>query len=288
MSDNPRLFLACMSNGGALEEIKEKVEPILQYLDGIVWVIHNTDKTDPGAAYLESIKGAGKIIYRDFVYRHAYSMNETLFCGKIEEGDLVMWSELLEHPPACFVSQVKTQVNRMMFENGVDCLYYFGKPYVFRYNERMEYTGVLHYGFQGYNKAIEMSQHWPDESVVRVNTRPKKRTDSYHFVFHYLFYYVSYPAGGNQCLLGLEKNGDPARLFPARDARRLEFRREMKKRELPLSVDGVKTLLEKPLDEIMKRYFNDEKILNDTYRYHILGDRSFKDNHDFKDMISIP
>jgi hypothetical protein len=284
----PRLWYCSMCNAGSMDILAEKMPPILPYLDGLVWVVHNPCENDPGRAYLEANKGAGKIITRDFVYRHAYSMNETLFAGVIEEGDLVMWTELLEYPPASFVSQIKTQINRLMLENDIDCLYYYGKPYIFRYSEDMEYTGVLHYGFKGARRPYEFSQSVPDESKVRMNMRPVKRTDPLNWVNHYLKYYVEYPKGGNQCLLGLEKNGDPAILFPPREDRRIKFRAALRAKGIPRTVAGVMKMLKEGLPEDMKSFFREEKILCDVYRLHVLGDKTIKDDHDLKDLVKIP
>jgi len=36
-------------------------------------------------------------------------------------------------------------------------------------------------------------------------------------------------------------------------------------------------MLNNDLDDFMKKAFNEEKILNDFYRYHKLNDKSFKD-----------
>ena len=285
---NPRLFLTSMSTGGNVDNITEMVEPILPYLDGIIWVLHHCATDDPGAQYLESVKGAGKVIYRFWPGRHHVSMNDTLYTGLMEEGDLFLYCDALERPMLPFVSRIKSEIAFTMEEADLDVIAYFGKPFLMRYRETMEYRGSPHWGLYGWNnRGIEWSTIEPDESKVRLNTRPLKRPNVWGWVDHYLKYYVAYPAGSNHCLLGLEKNGDPNKLFPIREARRLEFRRYLKSKGVPLTVDGVRAWLLLGPDEEGKRFVREEKILNDAYRRYILNDTTLVDNHDFKDMVPI-
>ncbi len=288
MSASPKLWLVGMTAQGNEENLREMIAPIVEWLDGVIFTFHNPVNGDKGAEYLESVKGDGKVIYRDWVWRHDYSANETLFAGLIQEGDLVITCDTLERPAAKFVSRIKTDILALMNEASLDCLYYYGKAFVFRYNEGMRFAGSPHWMLQGVQNAVEMSGLYPDEREVRLNVRPIKRPSRFHFVGHYLGYYVSYPPGSNHCLLGLEKNGNPQNLFAPREIRRLEFRRLLRSKGIPLTVDGVKGLMKKELDTEIKEYFNSEKILNDAYRYLQLGREDFADDHDWKNMITIP
>ena len=86
-----KLFLSSMCNNveSNLPLIHELLDPILPYLDGVIWVLHGEDYNtkSPCAEYLESVKGSGQIIYRTWVKRHDVSMNELLYSEKVEEGD---------------------------------------------------------------------------------------------------------------------------------------------------------------------------------------------------------
>jgi len=287
MATQPKLWLVGMTAAGNEENLREMISPIVEWLDGVIFTFHNPVNGDKGAEYLESVKGDGKVIYRDWVWRHDYSANETLFAGLIQEGDLVITCDTLERPAAKFVSGIKGHIVALMDAAGLDCLYYYGKAFVFRYNESMRFAGSPHWGLRGVTNGIEISDVYPDEREVRLNVRPQKRPSKFHFVGHYLGYYVSYPPGSNHCLLGLEKNGDPAQLFGPRETRRLEFRRLLREKGIPLTVDGVKGLMQKELDTDIKTFFNSEKILNDAYRHFRLGREDFADDHDWKNMISI-
>lgn len=289
MSGAPKIWLTSMSNGGNLENIREMIGQLVPYLDGIIWVMHDTTPDDEGAKYLAGLNSPSltvQVIHRHYTQRNFHSMNETLFAGLIREGDYVIWTDLLERPMPEFVSRVKTEIAPQMESQGIDALAYYGKIYLFRYNETMQYHQSPHWFMTGYQRAAEYSQVEPDEKKVRWNVRPLKRTNPYSWVRHYANYFL-FPAGSNSALLGLEKQGDPQVLFSQREARRLQFRREVLRRGYPLTVDGVIEMFKKELDSTLKSHVNSEKTWNDTFRYEVLGDKTVVDTHDPKDMVRI-
>lgn len=265
-----RLFLTSMSSAGQLENIVEMIEPLIPHLDGIIWVLHDTPADDPGAVYLEQHKGAGRVIHRAWpTGRHFHSMNETLFTGLIEEGSLVIWADALERPMAEFVKHVKTDVNALMHESEVDLVAYYGKAFLFRYAEHLAYVGSPHWSLTGCAKAIEWSKVEPDEKLVRWNVRPLKRTDPLQWVSHMARYWVAYPAGSNSALLGLDHfpGGQTQETFMRRELTRLAFRRLMRDRGFPLTLDGLKALFAQPLDDLLRQHLRAEKTLSDFYHW---------------------
>lgn len=278
-----------MCGPGNADNIREMVDPVSSWLDGVIWVLHDCPLDDPGARYLALRTGLGRVIHRGWpTGRHWHSMNDTLYTGLIAEGDYVLWCDTLERPMPAFVSRIKTEIGPMMTANDVDVIAAWGKAYLMRYRETMEYRGSPHWSLVGHNgRGIEWSTIEPDETKVRFNARPLKRTSEWHWIEHYVRYYTAYPAGSNHCLLGLEKNGDPNALFPPREARRLAFRKHLVSRGVPLTVEGVKQWMERGADEVGKRFVREEKILNDAWRFWVVGDRTLVDNHDHKDLIPI-
>lgn len=286
-----RLWLTCMSGETSAENAVEMVEPILSWLDGVIWVLNDVPPDAPSARYLESVKGAGRIIHRVWPRgRHHVAMNDTLYCGPAEDGDLMLYSDDLERPRLPFVSRIQTEIAPMMEESDVDVVFYHGKPFLFRYRETLEYRNSPHWSLQGWNgRGIEWAKIEPDESQVRLNVRPTKRTGpEHHWCLHYARYWIEYPAGSNHALLGLEKQGDPQALFPARETRRLEFRREMRRRGVPLTVDGLKQLLSAPLDDTLKTHLRAEKTLSDVYHFWRGNAHLLKDTHLPSDALPIP
>lgn len=289
----PRLWLTSMCGPGNVENVTEMVEPILSHLDGIIWVLNDCAPEEPAARYLETVKGAGKVICRSFpVGRHWAAMNDTLFTGLIEEGDLVIWCDALERPMLPFVSAIKTEIAYLMQDADLDVIAYYGKPYLFRYNERLEYRNSPHWSLHGWNeRGVEWSIKEPDESKVRLNVRPMKRKDPLHWVGHYATYWM-YPAGSNHAALGIEqhvRSGETAQqAFSRREAQRLAFRQLMRARGFSLTMDGLKAMLTGPLDDTLKQHLNGEKTLSDVYwLWHGRG-AELKDTHKPSDALPIP
>lgn len=289
---NSKLWLTCMSSGPSPENAIEMIEPLTDLIDGIIWVLHDTPTDSPVARYLETVKGAGRIIHRPWPARHWHSMNETLFTGLIEEGDIVCWADDLERPAASFLKRVKTEIEPFMAETQTDCIFYYGKSYLFRYYETLQYHNSPHWSLHGYpGRAIEWANIQPNEREVRLNVRPEKRkSDPFHWVGHYAKYFVSYPAGSNTVALGLDHfpPGDRNEQFAIRERQRLEFRFLMKRRGFPLNNDGLKALLSQPLDPEVRGFLEGEKILSDYYHYVILGDDTVMDSHDPSRAKPIP
>jgi hypothetical protein len=286
----PRLFLTSMSSDASAENPVEMIEPILPHLDGIIWVLNDVPTDAPSARYLETVKGAGRIIHRSWPTRHWHAMNDTLFTGLIQEGDFCIWTDDKERPAVEFLSKVKTEIIPMMDEAELDVVFYYGKAYLFRYRETLEYRQTPHWTLTGWNgRGIEWSNIEPNERLVRLNVRPEKRKDPFHFVLHYAYYYVTQAAGSNTCALGLEQHpgGATQEVFARREGMRLAFRKEMKRRGVPLTVEGLKTLLTGPLDDTLKAYLGGEKILSDAY--HLFHGRTdgIKDNHNPADALPI-
>lgn len=280
-----RLFLTFITTHGNEDNLRELVEPVKHLIDGVVATFHYPK--DDGAAYLESVKGAGKIVYREWVQRHDLSMNETLWAGVLKDGDYVCVVDTLERPIPSFLTEVRGELATLMETNDIDCISYFGKPYIFRFNEYLRYQGSPHWGLQGLNgKIVEYRDIEPDETKVRFNARPTKRTDPMNWVTHYAKYFL-YPPGSNHALLGLDTYGDPAKLFTPREVKRLQFRQEMRRQGYETTMDGLKAFLLQPLTQQLKDLINSDKVWADYYQYEILGNKNVVHSHDPKDMIKV-
>jgi hypothetical protein len=282
-------WFVAMAGPGSLEDLKELLEPIKQYFNGIVITYHG-ERNDPEGEYLESVKGEGKIIYLPYSQRHDFSRNAYLFCGPIKEGDWIVQSDVLERPNPKFLA---TYLNELISNNdGLNMFYYYGKPFVYQFSESLTYRGSPHESLirqDGRANGAELNSVWPNEADVRLNVRPLKRKDQYGWMFHYLRYYLM-PWGTNQCLLGNEnRSNNIMEIFQKREVMRLKFRDMVREKGFDLSVDGVKAFLTTTeLNDSLKFIVNNEKIINDAYRFWVLNDQTINDNHHWKDLKIIP
>ncbi len=286
----PRLWFTSMSSDVSAENATESLEPILDHLDGgVVYVLNDVPPDSPSARYLETVKGGGRVIHRTFVPRHAHLMNDTLFTGLIEEGDMVLFCDALERPMRPFVSRIKTEIVPMMAEANLGCLFYYGKAWLFPYRETLEYRNSPHWSLAGWNgRAIEWSTIEPDEKQVRWNVRPIKRQDPLHWVGHYARYWL-FPAGSNSAALGLDHfpPGDRNEQFRVREENRLAFRRLMWQRGYPMTLEGLKQMLSQPLDDALKAALRSEKVLSDYWNLLQGRGAQLVDSHDPRKAIPI-
>jgi len=293
-----KIFLTLMCGPGSLVDLTELWEPIKAHFNGVCAVYFGA-RTDEEAQYLELIKGEGRITYLPYTGRHDLARNVALHCGAVQEGEWVMQCDTLERlVPKFLKTHVGGMIRRgagpMGDETPINTFFYYGKPILFQYHESLQYQGTPHEGLRrldGGMQAVELSPFIPNEAEIRLNVRPIKRPDRFHFVDHYLKYYIGQPWGSNHVLLGLEKNGDPQKLFPMRETRRLVFREYCRtKLGLALTADSIKTYMlehQKDMPEDFKKFLREEKILNDVWRYHVLERRDFTDDHDHKNMVEI-
>lgn len=229
-----------MASEGCYEDLKELIDPIISNFDGIVAVYHNP--RDEGSQYLEQNKKAGKIIYLDYCQRHDFSRNHYLWCGPIKNGDWVVTLDCLERIPICFASKIKDYITQFQ-QQGVNLVYFHGKPYLFEYHESMIYRGSPHEGLvrqDGKAQIIELNKYFID-TECRINMRPIKR-DKFHFINGYARYHL-FPYGSNNSALGLEKrlNGKSYQdAYIERESDRLEFLAEMDSRGFERTTDGLK------------------------------------------------
>jgi hypothetical protein len=275
-----RLFLCGITSAGKEANLRALIEPISEYIHGLQWTFHHP--TDAGYDYLFANCREGKIITAEFCQRHGYSMTHYLWQGTMEPGDFFLQVDDLERLGVPFVRDRVPGLIQLMKDTNTAMIANYGKGLLFRYNEQLEFRGSPHWyainlDGQSINLELDQTEFW--------NVRGEQR-GKHQFVEHYLKYYL-YPAGSNHCLLGLEKHGDPQKLFPIREKRRLEFREELRKRGVPMTVEGVKQLMKNGLDSTLKEHFNQEKILNDSWRYFQLGRTDFPDDHDWSNVVHI-
>lgn len=278
--DNPKIWLCGITSSNKEPNLFALIEPVIEHFAGLQWTFHYPK--DSGAEYLESRKGEGRIIYAHYNQRHGASMTQYLHQGTMQPGDYFIQIDDLERISPQFCYEKLPQLIALMQEVDIAMIANYGKGFLFRYNEQLEFRGSPHWyitGLDGRAINIELEKHyfW--------NVRGQERHE-YQWVEHYAKYFL-FPAGSNSALLGLEKQGDPQKLFPIREQKRLEFREEMKKRGHELTLSGLKEMLSKPLDPWLKNALNEEKTWSDYYNYEILGNKSVKDTHEPKDMIPI-
>ena len=274
-------YLVFMAGPDSIEDLKAMIEPIKDHIRGICAMLHDCDYLDDESEYLVKVNhqlGAGNIIYGKFTSRHDHSRNRILYETGMKNGDYFIQTDVLEHPKAEFLKNVPLTIER---NSRLGCLYYYGKPFLVKYNDDLVYVGNPHESLlkiDGFS--MEYSQAEPNEANVRQNMRPIKRANEpFHWVKHYFKYYL-YPSS-NQCLLGLDKLPDREAIFYRRKDIQNQFIKHLENLGIDRDADEVINYWNNGgWDDTFADLISKEKILSDIYRYCIVGDRDMIDNHD--------
>src|SRR5204863_10021727 len=138
---------------GNEQNLRELIEPILEYFNGLVWTFHNptwnlkcptTQKLDAGYEHLQQNKKEGKIILCEWTQRHFNSMNQYLWQGPMQDGDYFVQLDSTERLGVEFCTNLRNVCESMEKQN-VGMMSNFGKGLIFRYNEVFEYRGSPHW-----------------------------------------------------------------------------------------------------------------------------------------------
>ncbi len=282
-----KLWLTGVTNKGNAHHLKELVDPILEYFDGLVWVFH-TDDDDPfagndkGFRYLNENKKNGKIIISKWCNRLDFSRNIGLYHGPIKYGDWFLTIDTLERMHVDFAKQLPELIQRFD-RNGIDGVYCRNKHFLFKFNEATAYVHNPHSGVAGVRQSLEITTlpFWRDEFWVNVRSQHR---DKYEFVDHNLKYYL-FP-NTNHLVLKCEHDHE---FIKRRYMIRAEFFREL----LTLGVDiqdfqSVKDyIVSGDLSDVAKKCIAEEKYLNDIYRFYRLGKQDIEDDFDFDNLIKV-
>lgn len=281
-----KIYLCFMCGPGSLVDLKELIEPVRSAFDGVVAVLHDSRGSDEDA-YLESIKGAGAVIHLPWSRRHAFARNHYLWAGPVQEGDWIVQCDVLERINPQFAANLRHFISGLE-PQGINAVFYYNKAFIYQQHESLEFAGSPHEGLRrhdGQMHAIELSTYYPTETDVRYSVRASRRTDPYHWVSHYA-QYLMYPMS-NHGLLGLGDRGDVNTLWPIRERNRLAFIDEMKRRGFARTLEGLNALFAGPLDERLRALINSDKVWQDYYRYHVLGDLEVRDEHLWTSMKTV-
>lgn len=295
MRINNKIWFCGMSGPNSIKDLKELLEPIKNHVSGILWTLHDCKPEDEETKYLESIKKNGCIIHSHYVCRHDNARNQYLWCGKPQFGQWLLVCDLLERLAPKFIYELPKLIEDLEKQQ-INTVYYYGKPLLFQWDDSLVYHGTPHERLvrqNGADRAIELSNNFPNESDVRINIRPYVRDDK-HFIKHYAKYAL-FPFGSNHYYLGLENNPKRNEIFNEREKRRLEFLELLKELNINPDVDSLLFYMESEkmdwgkgtstVDPRFKDFISKDKNFNDLYRYYILHDKTVKDDHDWSNLV---
>jgi hypothetical protein len=283
-----KLWLTGMTNAGNGDHLKDLIEPIKEYFDGFVWVFHDNELDqaanyvkDEGFNYLVGLKNS-KVILSPWCNRFDFSRNIGLYQGPIKYGDWFLVIDTMEIMHVDFALQIRDLIERFD-KNGINGVYCRNKHLLFKYNENTSFVHNPHCGVKGVSKSIEISSlpFWKEEYWQNVRSLHR---DKYEFIDHNLKYYL-FP-NTNHLVLKCESD---QQFIVRRYMIRSEFFNELNK--LNIDIQDFKSVRDYiafgEFNETTKQCIQEEKYLNDVYRFYHLGDTSINEDFDFDNLVKV-
>ena len=282
-----KLWLTGMTSAGNGDHLKELIEPIKEYFDGLIWVYHDDQKEfqadqhlDSGLRYLYDNKRDGEIIRSRWCNRFDFSRNIGLYQGPIKYGDWFLVIDTMERMHIDFALQIRDLIQRFD-KNEINGVYCRNKHLLFKYNENTSFVHNPHCGVKGVTKSIEISSlpFWKEEYWQNVRSLHR---DKYEFIDHNLKYYL-FP-NTNHLVLNCESD---QQFIVRRYMIRNEFFQELLK--LGIDIQDFKAvkdyIVTGDLTETTKSCISEEKYLNDVYRFYRLNQKDIQEDFDFENLV---
>jgi len=287
-----KIYLSGITYCKAIEAVKENIVPIAKYFDGLNFVINRGDENKGEIDLIELLdknRGDGFIHVQDWIDRYDFSRNRYLLDPRVLDGDTLVIVDSLEKLDEDFAKISIPELSKFMESQNIDVIFLHGKTFMVRKNEGMSYVNAVHEQIHPIHRAVELTQiqGFEDSSKYFTNTRPEVRDGNHwvkdcHFLKYYCYSYI-------QCLMGAEGDDE---LFKKRVKLRSEFKTYCRENDIDFSPEGI-LLAWKFCDSLeggmsrFSKFINEEKILNDVFRYHILGQKELRSDWNFGNMIKI-
>lgn len=169
------------------KDIEKMISNIYPTFDGIVGVV-NQPSNDGTFELLEANKKDGKIIKADWTPNHGFLMNYLFFYGGIRDNSWCLYLDSPEYPTEKFIFELPKIINQLE-NHGHDSLYWDNRPYLFKYNQYLQFFGAVHWGIDGLKKPITI----PNKEEYIINTRLNNKEISW--CLNGSKYYICYPLG---------------------------------------------------------------------------------------------
>ena len=259
------VYLTLITNKKELHNLKELIEPIWDFFDGLIVCYDSVEKpvNDECFEYLESRKKNGEILFRPWTNDHDLQMNVFLRQGPLKENDWFVIRDSSERFNPEWCKDIKAFLNSMTLSN-IKSIYNYGKGFAFQWNDGMIFQGSPHWGLVGgLHNAIDIKE-FHDESKKEWTWRVKNGDDLkgrplHHKIDHEAKYFWIY-GRSNHALLKLEHDID--------EFQRVETIRQIVRREA--SMKGFSTSNLEGLKEYMEYFkennFNNFKVFINSHR----------------------
>lgn len=263
------------------DHIDALTKDVYEHVDGLIFV--DGGSTDGTKELLEERKRDGAVLYRPWSDDHDFQRNEFLRRGPMKTGDWFVLRDSTERFNPGFAKNIRSFINQIKEQN-IFSVYSHNKGFAFQYFDDMFFLGNPHWGLQNVRgKSIDLMNFYKEERdyAYRIKDGEEGGRPIHDFIDHVARYYFVF-GRSNHLLLGRENNREE---FIRKEKQRQIFRFILGQEGVEYSLNGLKEWMkagEFRKDESLLDTVNDEKILSDFYRWHVLS-HSLEDlNNPFK------
>lgn len=253
------------------------------HFDGLFIVDHSRD-----ASTYEVVKdriGMGQYIKREFYNHTGHSMNDWLLNPNLPVGSWCWINDTNELCNPDFTKNIDSFIAQLEQAN-INSVYSYGKLFFFKKHEHQFFNGSPHWGLVNVKPMQLDMQTVPQfadkPELYRFNNRPNVREPS-HFIDHFVKYYLW--DSSNHLLVDTSYED-----FLMKEELRYRFKQYLINQlgfSIPLKVDDLKSYLQNnELTYMMKSFLNQDRILTDFYRFHVLKHSLEQIKEDHKNKIN--
>jgi len=267
----PKIYLCGMTQND-VKNIDELTAPIYEFVDGLIFVDHGS--TDGTRELLEERRGEGKIIDRQWVKSHDYSMNAFLLEGPLKPGDYFILRDSLERFNPDWAKNIRPFIDSLSMQ-GIRSIWNYGKGFIFQHNDSMLFQHSPHWNLTGaQGGSIDLKSMFDEtkkEHTWRIRDGEPGGRPFDNKIDHEAKYVWTY-GRSNHLLLGME---DEFELYQRAEIIRLQIREFARQNDFEFDMEGLKKFIEwfKEVDEANFRvWINSHRVWKNFYRYRILGE----------------
>jgi glycosyltransferase involved in cell wall biosynthesis len=255
------------------QNIDEMTKDIYQYFDGLIFV--DGGSTDGTLDILNERKGSGKIINRDWSNDHDLQMNLFLRSNIIKNDDWFIIRDSCERLNVEWVKNLKVFIKEFLIKNNINSCVDRDKAFLVKYNDYMFFQGTPHWGLQGMQpNFIDLYKYYQsNQKLFAWEERPIQRE---HYIDSDMKYYFIY-GRSNHCVLHYYDNGKTPERYQQQENIRQQFRAYCQSLGIDFSLNSLIQYWKKEVDETMKTFIDNERLIRRFYRLNIL-------NHTIKDI----
>lgn len=250
------------------QNIDEMTKDIYQYFDGLIFV--DGGSTDGTLDILNQRKGAGKIINREWSNDHDLQMNLFLRANIIQNGDWFIIRDSCERLNPEWTKNLRVFINEFLNKNNINSCLDREKAFLIKYNDYMLFQGTPHWGLQGMEpNFIDLYKYYQsNQKLFAWEERPTQRK---HYIDSDMKYYFVY-GRSNHCVLHYYDNGKTPERYQKQETLRQQFRKYCKDLGVEFSLDSlIKYWKNIEMNETMKSFINNERLIRRFYRLNILN-----------------